>query len=418
MKRRLCAVKLLVDDSGDGADLGAEFLLDLVEVEAVIVGDEVDGKTEVTKAARTTDTMEVGLSVLGKVKVDDDVDGLDVDTACEEIRGDKVAATTVSKVVEDAVAVLLLHAGVDEEARVTEFGDLLGKELDTLHRVAEDDGLVDLETGEEGVETLDLLALIDKGVVLRDTLEGELIHQVNFIGVVEPGVLEGLDGDGEGGREEEDLAGLGDDVAKELVDEGLELGREELVSFVHDEHLALGEVGDGLAGEIDDTARCSDEDVDGVVETDDVVLETGSSGRGHDLHVHVLAQFLADLRRLEGELTRGHEDDDLDLGDVSVDALQGGDEEGGGLSGAVLGTGEDVATSEGDGDGLLLDGRRLLKALFEDAHEELAFQVVVLKVVVLDGDDVLGLETTVGRGDVESGLPVALFSTRFRGARG
>lgn len=156
--------------------------------------------------------------------------------------------------------------------------------------------------------------------------------------------------------------------------------------------------------------------MDGAVETDDVVLETGSSGRGHDLDIHVFAQFLADLRRLEGKLTRRHEDDDLDLGDVSVDALQSGDEEGSGLSGAVLGTSEDVTTSKGDGDGLLLDGRRLLKALFEDAHEELAFQVVVLKVVVLDGDDVLGLETTVGRGDVESGLPVALFGSRIRGA--
>ena len=36
-------------------------------------------------ASRPTDSVQVGLSVFREVKVDDDVDGLDVDTASEEI---------------------------------------------------------------------------------------------------------------------------------------------------------------------------------------------------------------------------------------------------------------------------------------------------------------------------------------------
>ncbi len=39
----------------------------------------------------------------------------------------------------------LLHLGVDVEARVAELRDLLGQELHAVHRVAEDDGLVDLQ---------------------------------------------------------------------------------------------------------------------------------------------------------------------------------------------------------------------------------------------------------------------------------
>ncbi len=45
---------------------------------------------------------------------------------------------------EDAVAVLLVHLGVNVEARVSELRDLLGQQLHTLRRVAEDDRLVDL----------------------------------------------------------------------------------------------------------------------------------------------------------------------------------------------------------------------------------------------------------------------------------
>ena len=46
---------------------------------------------------------------------------------------------------ENAVAVALHHLGMDVEARVSQLGDLLGQQLHTIHRVAEDDGLVDLK---------------------------------------------------------------------------------------------------------------------------------------------------------------------------------------------------------------------------------------------------------------------------------
>ena len=58
---------------------------------------------------------------------------------------DEVPALSVAEVVEDLVSVGLGHSGVDEEAGVAQLGDLLGQQLHTLHRVAEDDALVDLE---------------------------------------------------------------------------------------------------------------------------------------------------------------------------------------------------------------------------------------------------------------------------------
>lgn len=138
-------VEMRVDDLGNRLDLGAELLLDLVQRVAVVVGDEVDGDAEVAEAARAADAVQVGLGHLGEVEVDDHVDGLDVNATREQIRADEVATRAVAEVVEDAVAVLLAHLGVDVEARVAEFGDLLGEQLDSLRRVTEYDRLVDLQ---------------------------------------------------------------------------------------------------------------------------------------------------------------------------------------------------------------------------------------------------------------------------------
>ena len=60
--------------------------------------------------------MQVGLGHLGEVEVDDNVDGLDVDTAGEQVRADQVTASTVAEIVEDSVTVVLTHLGVDVEA--------------------------------------------------------------------------------------------------------------------------------------------------------------------------------------------------------------------------------------------------------------------------------------------------------------
>eukprot|EP00580_Thalassiosira_gravida_P008308 CAMPEP_0201633804 /NCGR_PEP_ID=MMETSP0493-20130528/6984_1 /ASSEMBLY_ACC=CAM_ASM_000838 /TAXON_ID=420259 /ORGANISM="Thalassiosira gravida, Strain GMp14c1" /LENGTH=112 /DNA_ID=CAMNT_0048105563 /DNA_START=633 /DNA_END=971 /DNA_ORIENTATION=- len=112
-----------------------------------------------------------------------------------------MAGPPIAKFVEYLVAVRLLHLGVYVKARVAEFRDFLGEELDAVDRVAEDDGLVDFELGEEGVEAVDLLALFDIGVELGDAAEGKLLHQVDGIWFGDVLFAELLDGHGEGGAE-------------------------------------------------------------------------------------------------------------------------------------------------------------------------------------------------------------------------
>mmetsp|Transcript_27995 Transcript_27995/g.88944 ORF Transcript_27995/g.88944 Transcript_27995/m.88944 type:complete len:203 (+) Transcript_27995:315-923(+) len=197
MQLRASCVDDRVNLRRDGLDLGAQLLLYPVEVEAVLVGHKVDAQAEVPEAPRAADAVQVGLRVLGEVEVDDDVHGLYVDAAREEVRGDQAPAGAVAEVVEDAVAVRLVHAGVDEEAGVAQLRDLLGQQLHASDRVAEDDRLVDLQLREERVQAVHLLPLLHECVELRNALQRELVHEVDLMRLRHVLVLELHDRHGE-----------------------------------------------------------------------------------------------------------------------------------------------------------------------------------------------------------------------------
>lgn len=92
--------------------------------EAVLIRDEVDGDTEVAEAPRAADAVQVRLGHAREVEIDDDVDGLHVDAAREQVRAHQVAAEAGAEVVEHAVAVRLRHARVYVIAAVSQLCDL------------------------------------------------------------------------------------------------------------------------------------------------------------------------------------------------------------------------------------------------------------------------------------------------------
>jgi len=85
-----------------------------------------------SEAPGSTNAMKVGFGVLGEVKVDHNVDGLNVDTTSKEIGADEIAADPTPEVVEDSVAVCLKHASMAIKARIAEFGNLLGQKFNTI----------------------------------------------------------------------------------------------------------------------------------------------------------------------------------------------------------------------------------------------------------------------------------------------
>jgi hypothetical protein len=93
----------------DWLNLRAQFLFNPVQIETVLIGHEINGEAEMSKASRSTNSVEICLRVLGEVKVDNDIDSLDIDAAGKEIGTDEVSADTIAEVMENAVAMRLQH---------------------------------------------------------------------------------------------------------------------------------------------------------------------------------------------------------------------------------------------------------------------------------------------------------------------
>ena len=234
----LTDVEATINLGRDRTDFRSQVLFHHPQGVAVIIGDQIHGQSQVTESSRPSNTVKVRLGVLGEVKVDNDVHTLNIDTAREEIGRHEVTRTAVAEFVEDAVTIGLLHLGMYVEAGVSQLGDFLGEELDAVDRVAEDDGLVNLQLGKKSIEAVDLLPFLDVGVELGDTPKGELLHQIDRVGFGDVLLAEFLDGHGEGSAEEAYLMRLVAEVDNFLED-WLEFGGEELVGLVHDDGAAF-----------------------------------------------------------------------------------------------------------------------------------------------------------------------------------
>ena len=91
----------------------------------------------------TTNPVKISFSHLGEIKVDDNIDRLDVNTSGEEITADQVPTQSSSEVMEHSVSVSLSHLGVNVVAGVAKFRDFLGQKLHPLCGIAENDALND-----------------------------------------------------------------------------------------------------------------------------------------------------------------------------------------------------------------------------------------------------------------------------------
>ena len=150
------------------------------------------------------------------------------------------------------------------------------------------------------------------------------------------------------------------------------------VGFVEHEDLDTAEVHGALPHMIEQPARCGHHDVDAVAQGAHLPIHADAAvdgGRTAGLVGAIRADALLDLER---QLPGGHHDQRADHagpgGTAGVQSLQHGQDEGGGLAGARLGTSEQIAPFEDEGDGLDLDGRGLAVALVGHGTEGLGRQ--------------------------------------------
>ena len=94
---------------------------------------------------------------------------------------------------------------MNEETRIAKLGNLPGEQFDTLGAVAEDDCLRNVKFGEESVQTVELLLLLEVGVKLSETFQGQLVSQPDELGIGHVFGLEVADLGGVSSTEHQDL---------------------------------------------------------------------------------------------------------------------------------------------------------------------------------------------------------------------
>ena len=113
------SIEVLINVLRNGIDLGLQLILDLEQLVLVLLGNEVDSQAKMSETTRATDSVKISLRVLGEIKVDHDVNRLNIDTTCEQVSAHEAASLTVLKVMVDTVTIALLHLRMNVETRVT-----------------------------------------------------------------------------------------------------------------------------------------------------------------------------------------------------------------------------------------------------------------------------------------------------------
>jgi hypothetical protein len=334
--------------------------------EAELLGEEEEERLAAPSRAarRAAHAVDVLLRVIGRVVLDDPVDVGDVEAAGRDVGAEEDAALGLAEVEKGHGALRLLLLAVDVRDGDVDVVEELAVVLDAVAAGEEDHDLLVLEVLlEEGVEQQEALLGRAHDVPL---LEG--LHRRADVVVADADVL-GRAGDGELGEvldllglrrgEEGRLALLGQ-VADDCVHLLLEALLEEAVRLVDDERRKVGDdEALGVLEVVEEAPRGRDEDVDALLE----LLGLGAAvGAAHD-EAKGLAVVRHQVRELpvdlQGELAGRGDDDraepvarlELHLGEE----LDGGHEEGEGLSAARLGRPEDVLAAEEVRDGLRLD---------------------------------------------------------------
>lgn len=255
---------------------------------------------------------------------------------------------------------------------------------------------------------MDLLLLLDIGIVLGDTLESELLHQIDLVRIVHVSLDKLVNSTRKRGRVEENLT-IGRQVGDDRVEHVLEVLGEELVSLVHDEHRARVHDGEALLHEVENATGRGDDHVHLLLQTHDVLLEVRAACGRHHLAAHVLAQLDADLARLQRQFACWHDYQCLDFVLRHVDALQDWDHVRACFACAVLCARQDVAACQCDWDARLLNWRWSFPALLEDAHQELTLETIVLEFMSLGSRDISSFNSLVLGRQVQLVLPASCF---------
>lgn len=89
--------------------------------------------------------MQVSFGIARKIKIDDYVHGLNIDTSSEQIRADQITTSSFAKIMKNTITMALCHAWMNIIAGIPYLCDFLCQKFHTLRWIAKNNRLVDLK---------------------------------------------------------------------------------------------------------------------------------------------------------------------------------------------------------------------------------------------------------------------------------
>ena len=334
--------------------------------------DEGEGPSGAAGAPGAADAVGVVLGVVGQVVVENHFKVVDVEAARGDVGRDKELEAAPLEFFHHLCALALGDVAMQAVHRVAARGEDLGEFIDHDLGGAENDAVAEIVEVDQAGEGLDLgsavhleVDLVHLGRVLRQRLD---LHPRGVGGVA---LDELLDRRRHGGREKQRLAAGGGSAGEDALDVVAETHVEHAVGLVENDELDRVELERAALHVVHHAAGRADHDLGAGVERAELPLVGLAAVDGHLAHAFFEEGELGDLLRdLDGEFTRGAEDERLHLLDGGVDAFDHGNAEGGGLARAGGGLADHVAPFQQQRDDGGLDGRGFLESHLVDGLED------------------------------------------------
>jgi len=171
---------------GQFSDAHIESLLDIIEDFGIlIVAYKSDGQTLGTETTSTSNSVKVGVGILGHVVIEDNVNSLDIHTTAEQVGSNQDTLLEVLELLISGQTFFLGHRSVDGNGGEVLVNQELGKSHATLHTLHEDDNLVEFQSIEKLKQFPVLLLFLDFHVMLLETMKSQFsfIININFHGL-------------------------------------------------------------------------------------------------------------------------------------------------------------------------------------------------------------------------------------------
>ena len=330
--------------------------------------DEADGGALVPGAAGAAGPVNVHLGGVRQHVVDDVAELADVDAAGGDVRGHEEAQILGLHPAHDPLPLFLGQIAVQVLCVVPLALEVVRHHLRVRSGVGEDQRAVGILVLYHLHEIRGATHPGDHVVVVLHLIRGDvLLHHGEELGLLHVALGVPLDVLGDGGREQQRLPRLGH-VPHDLVQLTGEAHGEHLVGLVEHEGLKIAQI-QGAAAQVIEHPPWGAHHGVGELDLRHLLFHGGPAVDRGGVEPLVLRQLGELLRYLAGELTGGAERQDLHALRLVPEVLDHGDAKGSGLAGPGLGLHHQIAAGADEGDGVRLDGGRVLIAHLVEGGE-------------------------------------------------